>query len=143
MQISETESLLLRKDRESICGATLEILELVNDPKNSLAIKKKMSIILSLLSGMLNYLDLKNNKKSDLTPLAKFSNLIFKIMSNYVQNADTVTEFIPNYWNRVIVRRVEEFCNTVNTITFDLNHKEGIIIVFPKINLNFGHNINQ
>jgi hypothetical protein len=49
MQISETERLLLRKDRESICGATLEILELVNDPKNSLAIKKKMSIILSLL----------------------------------------------------------------------------------------------
>jgi hypothetical protein len=96
MQISETERLLLRKDRESICGATLEILELVNDPKNSLAIKKKMSIILSLLSGMLNYLDLKNNKKSDLTPLTKFSNLIFKIMSNYVQNTDTVNEFIPN-----------------------------------------------
>jgi hypothetical protein len=92
---------------------------------------------------MLNYLDLKNNKKSDLTPLTKFSNLIFKIMSNYVQNTDTVNEFIPNYWNSVIVRRVEEFCNTVNTITFDLNHKEGIIIVLPKTNLNFGHNINQ
>ena len=88
--MTETERLLLRKDKESICGATLEILELVNDQKNSLEIKKKISIILSLLSGMLNYSDLKNNKKSNLTPVTKFANLIFDIMSNYVQDPDYV-----------------------------------------------------
>ena len=60
--------------------SNLEILELVNDQKNSLEIKKKISIILSLLSGMLNYSDLKNNKKSNLTPVTKFANLIFDIM---------------------------------------------------------------
>ncbi len=142
MEITETERLLLRKDKESICGATLEILELVNDQKNSLEIKKKISIILSLLSGMLNYSDLKNNKKSNLTPVTKFANLIFDIMSNYVQDPDYINELFPDYWNRAVVRRVEEFCNMVNTITFDFNHKDGIKITLPK-NLNFGNIIHQ
>lgn len=143
MQITENERLLLRKDRESICGATLQILELLEDPKNSLEIKKKMSIILSLLSGMLNHSDLKNTKNSDLTPVTKLANLIFDIMSNYIQNPDYVNELIPDYWNRCIIRRVEEFCNLVNTITLDLNQKEGVKIKLPKINLNFGHITNQ
>ncbi len=41
MEITETERLRLVKDKETICGATMSILEIANDPKNILQIEQK------------------------------------------------------------------------------------------------------
>ncbi len=134
MQISETERLMLVKDKELICGATLQILRLENDPKNSLVIKENIQTILQLVNTIASYSDSKNY---DLDKVVKFSITLQNKMNLY----HTLTKELSNDWI-YIVRDLEFFCSIVNSIRFDFNQKEGIKITFPK-NLNFGNIIKQ
>lgn len=77
MEITETERLMLVKNKESICSATIEILELESDPKNALLIKEKISIILSLLTTIASY---SNSKNLDIDKFTKIAPPLFKIL---------------------------------------------------------------
>lgn len=140
MQITETERLMLVKDKETICGATLQILRVINDPKNTLLVKENMTTILQLISTIASYSDSKN---ADLSKITDSTNWIFSVLTQYNEHPEIFNETIPNYWNRVIIPKIETYCNVVNSITFNFNGKEGIKITLPKINLNFGHINNQ
>ena len=137
MQITETERLMLVKNKESICGATLEILELENKPKNSLLIKKKISIILSLLSTIASY---SNAKNYDLDKFTELSGALFRMLNPRTEILED--EHYLETWRKIVIPDLELFCNYVNSIRFDFNHKEGLKITLPK-NINFGHITNQ
>jgi hypothetical protein len=125
MEITETERLMLVKKKEEICGATFEILKIASNPLKEIEIKKDMTLILSLLSTIASYA---NPKSHDLDAIEDMVNTI-------------TSQFdLENYSLAELMLGV--FCNTVNSIVFDFNHKEGIKITLPK-NLNFGNIIHQ
>jgi hypothetical protein len=133
MEIAEKERLLLIGKKGLICGLTLEILELVNDSRNSLEIKKKMTTILSELSAIAYYSDSKNY---DLNAITDLAGNIFDLLRHYP--AKVIEDVMPDYWKELIVRRIELFCNVANSIRFDFT-KKGFKIVLPKIkNINLG-----
>lgn len=127
MQISETERLMLVKKKEEICGVTLEILKIANVNQQEVEIKKGMTLILSLLSTIASYSSPKNH---DLDAVEDMVNIITSQLD------------LENY--ALAECMLEVFCNTVNSIRFDFNHKDGIKlkVTLPK-NLNFGHITNQ
>lgn len=138
MEISATERIKLVKNKESICGATLQILRLTDDPKNSGEIKENIITILSLLNTIASY---SNSKNYDLNAITNLANNIFELLRTYP--SEFLENLVPNYWNRIIVQRIEYFCNIVNSIRFDFASKKGIKINLPKINLNFGNITNK
>ena len=136
MEITEKERLMLVKDKESICGATLEILELENDPKNALLIKKKISIILSLLTTIASFSDFKN---LDIDKFTKIAPPLFRYLNprtEILQDAHYL-----DTWRSIVVPDLELFCNYVNSIRFDFTKKD-LKITFPK-NINLGNIIHQ
>ena len=60
MEISATERMMLVKKKEEICGLTFRILDMANEPKNAIEIKKNMTMILSLISTIASYAESKN-----------------------------------------------------------------------------------
>lgn len=131
MEMTETERLMLVKKKETICGATLIILELANDPKNSLEIKKNFQYVLEGLSTIASY---SNVKQKNLDLLKAWADLIFsKINLAESYNRDN--------WNKIVAHDLGKFCNTVNSIRFDFT-KRDLKITLPKItlpkNLNIG-----
>lgn len=136
MEITEKERLMLVKKKELICGLTLKVLDLIDDPKNSLEIKKNLTTILSELSVIASYSDSKNY---DLDAITNLAWNIFKLLSQYP--AKVIEDIIPNYWKELIIPRIESFCNAVNSIRFDFT-KKGFKIVLPK-NLNLGFITNK
>ena len=144
MEITETERLMLVKDKEAICGATLQILRLVNDPKNAEIIKENLTTILSLLNQIASYADAKN---SDLDAITKRVNYIFGLINLYPLKWKPAKQRFPDYWNELVVRNTENFCNIVNSIRFDFTDKKGLKIILPKVtlpkNINIGNIIHQ
>lgn len=140
MEITEKERLMLVKNKETICGATLQILRMAHDPKNSLIIKENITTILSLLNTIASY---SNVKGKSLDVFTTWADLIFSRF--YL--ASKCGDDNQDSWNEYIVcgeRRLEEFCNAVNSIRFDFTPKKGINIGLPKIkNLNLGLNVNE
>lgn len=138
MEITEKERLMLCKKKDTICGLTLKILDMAHDPQNSLEIKKKVTTILSLLNTIASY---SNAKKKNLDVFTSWVDLIFSrfYLASKCGDGDQ------DAWDRYVVcgeRRLEEFCNAVNSIRFDFTKKD-LNITFPKINLNFGNIINE
>jgi hypothetical protein len=131
MEITEKERLMLIRKKEGICELTLEILDMVNDPRNSLEIKKKMTTILSELNAIASYSDSKNY---DLNAITDLAGNIFNLLTDYP--AKVIEDIIPNYWKELISRRIEFFCNAANSISFNFT-KKGFKIILPK-NLNLG-----
>lgn len=138
MEITATERMMLVKNKETICGATLQILRMVNDPENSGEIKENITTILSLLNTIASY---SNSKNYDLDAITALAENIFGLLRTYP--SETISELIPDYWNRIIIERIELFCNAVNSMRFDFTNKKGIKITLPKINLNIGNIIHQ
>lgn len=127
MEITEKERLLLVEKKETICGLTLRILAMEDDPNNSVKVKKDITTILSLLSTIASY---SNVKEKNLDGFTSWADLIFFRFNLFSQGSDE--------WRGFIVcgeKGLEEFCNAVNSIRFDFTNKKGIKIVLPK-NLN-------
>ena len=134
MQLTETERLMLVKNKELICGATLQILRLENDSKNSQVIKENIQTILQLINTIASYSEAKNY---NLDKIVEFALLTQNKMNTYHMLGPERAKD----WSYVI-RDLEVFCGVVNSIRFDFNRKEGVRITLPK-NLNFGHITNQ
>lgn len=136
MEITETERLMLVKNKESICGATIEILELESDPKNALLIKEKISIILSLLSTIASY---SNSKNYDLDKFTEFAECLFKMLNPRKEILEE--SLFLKTWRAFAIPYLELFCNYVNSIRFDFTKKD-LKITLPK-NINFGNIITN
>jgi len=97
-----------------------------------------MTNILSELSAIASYSDFKNY---DLNAITDLAGNIFDLLTDYP--AKVIEDIIPNYWKELIVRRIEFFCNAVNSIRFDFT-KKGFKIILPKIkNINLGFITNR
>lgn len=130
MLITETERLMLVKDKETICGATMGILRLANDSNNILEIKEKFQIILSLLNTIASYA---NPKNLDLNQFTEAVNVVFDVMTKEKELDE---------WDKSQFF-IESLCSYANSVRFNFTTKEGLKITLPKINLNFGHVTNQ
>jgi len=135
MEIAEKERLMLVKNKKLICSATLEILELESNPKNALLIKKKISIILSLLSTNASYA----NPKKYAVDFRKFSEALFKMLNPRPEILEYAIYL--EHWRKNVVPDIELFCSYVNSIQFDFT-KKGLKITLPK-NINLGNIIHQ
>ncbi len=129
MEITETERLMLVKDKETICGATMKILRLSNDPKKIAEIKESFSIILQLLNTIASYC---NPKNCNLNQFTEANNALFDLMNR---------EKEMGIWT-ISPKFIEQLCNYANSIRFDFT-KKSLKITLPKINLNFGYNTNK
>ena len=117
MELTEKERLMLVEKKEEILKLTKEILDSMNDPKQALEVKKKMTSILSLLSVIASYAESKNY---NLDALEKFTTLIFLQMN-----------ILRDHWT-ALHPWIEVFCNTVNNVRFNFTKRE-IKIRIPKI----------
>jgi hypothetical protein len=142
VEITEKERLMLVKKKEVICGLTLEILALENDPKNALLIKQKVTTILSLISTIASYSDSKNYNLDGFRILA---DAMFGILIQPFEELERLKKASPELW-RDVVYDIELFCNYANSVRFNFT-KKGLKIVFPKItlpkNLNIGNITNK
>ncbi len=129
MEITETERLELVRNQQSICGATMKILEVHEDPKNISQIKQHFSIILQLLNTNASYCDAKN---CNLNQYTESVNALFDLMSREKEMKMWILS----------PKAIERLCNYANTIRFDFTKKD-LKITLPKINLNFGTISNQ
>ena len=104
MQISETERLMLVRNKETICGATMKILRLANDPKNIAEIKENFSIILQLVNTIASYC---NPKNCDLNQFTEATNVLFDLMTKeketdmWTISANFIGDAISNYANSI------------------------------------------
>ncbi len=129
MEITEAERLELVKNQHSICGATMKILEVYEDPKNISQIRQHFSIILQLLNTNASYC---NPKNCNLNQYTEAVNALFDLMSG---------EKEMKMW-LLSPKAIEKMCNYANTIRFDFTKKD-LKITLPKISLNFGAINNQ
>lgn len=118
MDLTENERLMLIKKKENICGATLKILSIADDPKNLLEIKKGFSMILSLLSSIASYSDSKNYN------LNEFTNLVDRLFS-LMEREKGLGIWITS------PRVINYLCNRANSVKF--NFKGKFKITLPKI----------
>jgi hypothetical protein len=140
MEITEKERLMLVKYKKLICGATMELIELSHDSgKNELEIKKKISMVLSLLSTIASYSNIKNCNMNGFNEVA---NEIFHDFTIPSKELKLIKKIDPSLWNKEITMKLELFCNYANFIRFDFTNKKAIKITFPK-NLNFGNITNR
>jgi hypothetical protein len=119
MEITETERLMLIKKKEEICGLTLRILEMAQDPEKELEIKKNFTTIISLLSQIASYSKTKHNL-NELT--GEITQLFFEM---------TEEKVVQECWN-VSPLKIEVICNFVNAVKFDFT-KSDVILKIPKI----------
>jgi len=118
MKLTEKERLMLVSKKEKILELTHEILEIMEDPKQKIEVKKKITSILSKLSTIASY------AKSDrnLPDLCQAVNLTFVQMDILGKNWTVLSPWI------------QVLCNTFNTTQFEFT-KERIKFKIPKINL--------
>lgn len=117
MKLTENERLMLVKRKDEILKLTIEILDIKNDPKQALEIKKKMTSVLSHISVIGSYSE---SKKFDMDPLKEFTTGIFISM-----NMST------DIWIHISTY-LDVWCNTVNSIQFDFTKRD---IKIPKIDI--------
>jgi len=117
MELAEKERLMLDSKKEEILKLTKEILDALNDPEQTMEIKKRMTSILSLLSTIASYAESKNY---NLDALMNFTNMLFLQM-----------DLLKNHWT-VLGPGLELFCNTVNNVRFNFT-KRDIKIRIPKV----------
>lgn len=123
MELTEKERLMLVSKMEEIRKLTLRNLDIVNDPQNEIEIKKNFTSIINLMSQIASYSP-NGNYPNKLTLAI---NELFRIMT---------FEKKMKYWSNS-PSYVELTCNYVNSAKFNFT-KNGIKIILPKINLNFG-----
>ena len=119
MELTEKERMILVSKKEEILKLTKEILDIMKDPEQAIEVKKRMTSILSLVSTIGCYAKCKNY---NLDVLMRFTTMIFLEMDMLEKN-----------WT-IFDAWIQVFCNTVNTIQFNLTKKD-IIIRIPKIDL--------
>lgn len=130
MEISATERMMLIKEKETICGFTMEIIKLSRDPQNEVTIKQNFSIILQKLNTIASY---SNTKNYDLDKFTEGVNALFELMS--IEKANKIWILSP--------KAIEKACNYANSVRFDFINKKGIKITLPKLNFNFGNITNK
>jgi hypothetical protein len=93
MEITEKERLMLVNYQKLICGSTMELLDLTNSiEKNKLEIKKKVSMILSLLSTISSYSNIKN---CNIDGFREVANELFKDFSFPSNETKMIKKMIP------------------------------------------------
>ena len=118
MELTEKERLMLVGKKEEIRKLTEEILDLsVDQVKNELEIKKRITGIFSLISTIASYAKPKD----------------------YDFNRLNLMAYTANHAHFSFL--LEAFCDNVNSITFDFT-KKGLKITLPK-NLNIGNITNK
>jgi len=135
MEITERERLLLVEKKEEICSITTEIITLVEDEKNALEIKKKITSILSLINTIASY---SNARNWNLDKFTEGANVLFHYLEKPVpddlKNERDRKLFIHTYWQEAIVGCVGMFCNYANSIRFDFT-KRDVKIRVPKMDI--------
>jgi len=106
MQITESERLLILEKKEEICRLSLEILDIIHQPKTDsddvIEVKKRMIRILALLNGLASY----GFPGRDLDAVMR---LVLRFFSMQGRGKDDYLQGIP---------LCELFCITVNSIEF-------------------------
>ena len=171
MELTEKEREMLEKERDEIRKLTKEIVELENDPKNSVRLKQNVLGIQSSISRMASY---SNPEQYKLDACAKIASAVLSLLSGHpsedvqkemekaiIDPPDELLKrfkikreqwFIPHQnvayplWWGFAVNGLNVYCNYVNSVRFDFT-KRGLKIVFPKVvlpkNLNIGNIINK
>ncbi|MGA2681056.1 MAG: hypothetical protein ABSF44_04560 [Candidatus Bathyarchaeia archaeon] len=140
MEITEKERLMLLEYKKHICDATMELIELSHDlGKNELEIKKKISLVLSSLSKIASYSEIKN---CNLDGFREIANEIFEDFIHPSREFELLREIDSSLWEKEINLKLELFCNYANFIRFDFANNKAIKINFPK-NLNLGYITNR
>jgi len=122
MELTEKERLMLVRKKEEIQKLTAEILDIKNDPKRAIEIKKKITNVLSILSTLGSYATPKENLNLYL--------LMAKIIFHHMSFADSSADS----WEEWTSEEIEEFCMYANTVQFDFT-KKGLKIILPKIDI--------
>ena len=125
MESSEKERLFVLEKvvnlKDEILQLTTEILDLLHKSGSTLEIRKKITSILSKLNTGAT---LAKSETRKLDFLTSYANLLFFFLR---------TEHISE--DRIIARtRLEDFCNYVNSIRFDVT-KKGLKIHLPKVEI--------
>ena len=157
MEITEKEREMLEKEREEIKKLTMEIIEMLNDPKNRIKIKQKVIGIQFSVNRMASY---SNPKQNELDTCAEISRILLNQLDSNpsveVQEGmnrliyDPPEEILkragikrdkyspprqnvayPAWWG-LVVTNLNSYCSYVNSIRFDFT-KKGLRIVFPKV----------
>lgn len=126
---------IIDKKREQIKALTSEIMELENDPKNVVRIKKDVQSVLNAVASC-------SNPRSNYLEILRLEAKIIFDLIRFSTNRDNT--FDSRGWHLTIVHRLEDFCisaNTWNPIEFDFN-KKGLKIDFKNLNI-LGININK
>jgi hypothetical protein len=121
MEITEREREKLTEMKEEIRKLTIEILDIKDDPKNELEIKKRLTSILSHINTIASYSDSKNN---DLDNFTDRVNRLFDLM--HLERKMEIWTISPGV--------TETICNYANSIRFNFT-KRDIRIRIPKIDL--------
>lgn len=119
MELTEKERLMLVQKKEEILNLTIEILDISNDPKQALEVKKKMTSVLSQIGVLGSY---SKSKNFDTNNLKNAADIIFRYMEMEMFKAN---------WD-LFLPSLEIWCNTVNSIQFDFTKRN---IKIPKIDL--------
>ena len=117
MKLTEKERLMLVQRKDEILKLTIEILDIKDDPKQALEIKKKMTSVLSQIGVLGSY---SKSKNFNTGPLRKLTNELFIYM-----------DMSKDIWI-ITSTNLEIWCNTVNSIQFDFTKRD---IKIPKIDL--------
>ena len=117
MKLTEKERLMLVQRKDEILKLTIEILDIKNDPKQALEIKKKMTSVLSQIGVLESY---SKSKNINTGPLRNFTNTLFMNMG-----------MSKDMW-MILSTDLEIWCNIVNSIQFDFTKRD---IKIPKIDL--------
>jgi hypothetical protein len=117
MKLTEKERFMLVQRKDEILKLTIEILDIKNDPKQALEIKKKMTNVLSQISVLGSY---SKSKNFNTGPLTNVTNALFISM-----------DMSKDMWI-ILSTDLEIWCNTVNSIQFDFTKRD---IKIPKIDL--------
>jgi len=123
MELTEKIKLELIKKMDEISKLTREILQIENDPEQTVEIKKKMTTILSLIRTIASF-SKSRNVDQRLWSLNVFTTSLFHIMDVCKRK---------NNWSLAIFH-IDLFCNIVNSMRFDLTGRH-IKIEIPKIDL--------
>ena len=117
MKLTEKERLMLVQRKDEILKLTIEILDIKNDPKQALEIKKKMTSVLSQIGVLGSY---SKSKNINTGPLTNLTNSLFIKM-----------DMSKDMW-MILSTDLEIWCNIVNSIQFDFIKRD---IKIPKIDL--------
>ena len=117
MKLTEKERLMLVQRKDEILKLTIEILDIKNDPKQALEIKKKMTSVLSQIGILESY---SKSKNINTGPLRNLTNTLFINMG-----------MSKDMW-MILSTDLEIWCNIVNSIQFDFTKRD---IKIPKIDL--------